>query len=71
MSLKGYCVIQHPDPEESGIYPVNNGQQNKSFAFMSEHSHLFCLTPDADAATIRQDVGIREVALKTVTCIQS
>ena len=45
LSVKG---LNHPDPEESGIYPVFNGQidKSKSFAFMSEHSNLFCLKPE-------------------------
>jgi hypothetical protein len=48
LNRQGYCVIQHPDPDESGIYPVINGQidKSKSFAFMSEHSNLFCLKPE-------------------------
>ncbi len=74
LNRQGYCVIQHPDPDESGIYPVINGQIDKlkSFTFMNEHSNLFCLKPkNAYAATIRQNVGIREVAPKIGTCIQS
>jgi hypothetical protein len=39
LNRQGYCVIQHSDPEVSGIHPVFNGQidKSKSFAFMSEH----------------------------------
>ncbi len=73
LNRQGFCVIEHPDPDESGIYPVINGQidKSKSFAFMSEHSNLFLSqTRSADSATIRQNVGIREVAPKIGTCIQ-
>ncbi len=69
-----YCVIQHADPDEFGIHPVINGQidKSKSFAFMSKHSNLFLSqTRNAEAATIRQNVGIQEVAPKIETCIQS
>ena len=48
LNRQGYCVIQHPDHEESGIYPIIEGKidKSKSFAFMSEHSNLFCLKPE-------------------------
>ena len=43
LNRQGYCVIQHPDSEESGIYPIIEGKidKSKSFAFMSEHSNVF------------------------------
>ena len=33
LDRQGYCVLQHPDPEESAIYPVSNGQTDKSKYF--------------------------------------
>jgi hypothetical protein len=40
--------MHYPDPEESGLFPLIEGKmdKSKSFAFMSEHSNLFCLTPE-------------------------
>ena len=48
LNFQGYCVIHHPDPEESGLFPLIEGKmdKSKSFAFMSEHSNLFCLKPE-------------------------
>ncbi len=72
LNCQGYCVIHHPDPDESGINPVINGQidKSKSFAFMGEHPIFLSQTRKADAATIQQNVGIQEVAPKIGTCIQ-
>ena len=43
LNLQGYSVVHHPDPDESGIFPLINGKPDKSqsFEFMSEHSNLF------------------------------
>ena len=48
LNFQGYCVVHHPDPEESGLFPLIEGKmdKSKSFAFMSEHSNLFCLKPE-------------------------
>jgi hypothetical protein len=73
LNRQGYWVIQPPDPDESGINPVINGQidKSKSFAFMSEHLIFLSQTRNADAATMQRSVGIREVASNIGTCIQS
>ena len=45
LNKAGYRVIYDEDPEESGVYTVNDGKICKSisFPFMSEHSNLFYL----------------------------
>ena len=45
LNKAGYRVIYDEDPEESGVYAVNDGKicKSKSFPFMSEHSNLFYL----------------------------
>jgi hypothetical protein len=45
LNRAGYRIILDEDPEESGVYAVNDGKicKSKSFAFMSEHSSLYYL----------------------------
>ena len=45
LNKAGYRVIYDEDPEESGVYAVNDGKicKSKSFPFMGEHSNLFYL----------------------------
>jgi hypothetical protein len=45
-------MIQIPDPEESGIYPIIDKKidKSKSFAFMSEHSNLFYIRAESMSA---------------------
>ena len=39
----GYQIVLDEDPEEAGVYAVNDGKicKSRSFAFMSEHSSLY------------------------------
>jgi hypothetical protein len=43
LNRAGYRIILDEDPEESGVYAVNDGKicKSKSSAFMSEHSSLY------------------------------
>jgi hypothetical protein len=43
LNRAGYRIIFDEDPEEAGVYVVNDGKicKSKSFAFMSEHSSLY------------------------------
>ena len=52
LNFQGYSVVHHPDPDESGIFPLINGKTNKSqsIAFMSEHSILFYLKAELMSA---------------------
>ena len=45
LNFQGYSVVHHPDPDESGIFPLINGKpdNSQSFAFMSEHTSLVYL----------------------------
>jgi hypothetical protein len=45
LNRAGYRIILDEDPEEAGVYAVNDGKicKSKSFAFMSEHSSLYYL----------------------------
>jgi hypothetical protein len=38
-------IVLDAYPEEGGVYAVNDGKvcKSKSFAFISEHSNLYCL----------------------------
>ena len=48
LNFQGYSVVHHPDPDESGIFPLINGKTDKSqsFAFMSEHSNSYYLNAE-------------------------
>jgi len=52
LNFQGYSIIHHPDPEESGVFPLIKGKTDKSqsFAFMSEHSNLFYLKAELMSA---------------------
>ena len=43
LNFQGYSIIHHPDPEESGVFPLIKGKTDKSqsFAYMSEYSIFF------------------------------
>ena len=49
LNRAGYRIILDEDPEEAGVYAVNDEKicnldcKSKSFAFMSEHSSLYYL----------------------------
>ncbi len=45
LNKEGYKIIFDEDPEESGVYAVNDRKIyiSKSFLFMSKHSNLYCL----------------------------
>ena len=49
LNKAGYRVIYDEDPEESGVYAVNDGKicKSKSFPFMSEHSNLYYLKTES------------------------
>ena len=61
LNFQGYSVVHHPDPEESGIFPIFNGKtdKSKSFVFMSEHSNFFLSKSRTYVgAAIRQVFGL-------------
>jgi hypothetical protein len=65
LNFQGYSIIHHPDPEESGVFPLIKGKTDKSqsFAFMSKHSNIILSKSRTYVgAAIRQDLWLRKVA---------
>jgi hypothetical protein len=54
LNKAGYRIILDKDPEETGVYAVNDGKicKSKSFPFMSEHKNLHYLK--TEPLTLRQ-----------------
>jgi hypothetical protein len=54
LNKAGYRIILDEDPEESGVYAVNDEKicVSKSFPFMSEHKNLYYLK--TEPLTLRQ-----------------
>ena len=65
LSVKGlnfqrYSNVHHPDPDESGIFLLINGETDKSqsFAFMSDHSKKKSKSRTYVGTAIQQDYGL-------------